>query len=163
VKYFLRKSLFGPRRGLEGPFEYPNGRVLYYDPRAGEYWDPTTDFLWIMTKSLICKSRSLTPYVVDKWASSKYTRVIVTNKEPKMKDYPNMSYCQCQNTLAALEQIMDEMDEQGATKFLKMLNMDEMRAFDELIHVARQFSKSAATAQGKLIDQNVAEILGEEQ
>jgi hypothetical protein len=41
---FLRKSLFGPRRGLEGPFEYPNGRVLYYDPRAGEYWDPTTDF-----------------------------------------------------------------------------------------------------------------------
>lgn len=80
-----------------------------------------------------------------------------------MKDYPNMSYCMCQNTLAALEQIMDEMDEQGATKFLKMLNMDEMRAFDELIHVARQFSKSAAKAQGMLIDQNVAEILGEEQ
>jgi hypothetical protein len=33
-----------PRRGLEGPFQYANGRVLYYDPRAGRYWDPTTDW-----------------------------------------------------------------------------------------------------------------------
>jgi hypothetical protein len=33
-----------PRRGLEGPFTYPNGQVLYYDPKAGQYWDPTTDF-----------------------------------------------------------------------------------------------------------------------
>lgn len=35
---------FGPRKDLEGPFRYPNGRVLYYDPQAGEYWDPRTDF-----------------------------------------------------------------------------------------------------------------------
>ena len=35
---------FVERHGLEGPFRYPNGRVLYYDPRAGEYWDPRTDF-----------------------------------------------------------------------------------------------------------------------
>jgi hypothetical protein len=33
-----------PRKGLEGPFFYANGRVLYYDPRAGQYWDPLTDF-----------------------------------------------------------------------------------------------------------------------
>ena len=33
-----------PRKGLEGPFFYANGRVLYYDPVAGQYWDPTTDF-----------------------------------------------------------------------------------------------------------------------
>jgi len=33
-----------PRSGLEGPFHYANGRVLYYDPRAGCYWDPTTDW-----------------------------------------------------------------------------------------------------------------------
>jgi hypothetical protein len=33
-----------PRKGLEGPFYYPSGAVLYYDPKAGEYWDPTTDF-----------------------------------------------------------------------------------------------------------------------
>jgi hypothetical protein len=35
---------YGPRKGLEGPFQYPNGRVLYYDPKEGEYWDPRTDF-----------------------------------------------------------------------------------------------------------------------
>lgn len=34
----------GPRRGLEGPFIYCNGRILYYDPKAGQYWDPNTDF-----------------------------------------------------------------------------------------------------------------------
>jgi hypothetical protein len=33
-----------PRKGLEGPFFYANGRVLYYDTKAGQYWDPTTDF-----------------------------------------------------------------------------------------------------------------------
>lgn len=33
-----------PRPGLEGPYFYANGRVLYYDGKAGQYWDPTTDF-----------------------------------------------------------------------------------------------------------------------
>ena len=32
------------RKGLEGPFFYANGRVLYYDPKQGAYWDPRTDF-----------------------------------------------------------------------------------------------------------------------
>lgn len=35
---------YGPRKGLEGPFTYPNGRTLYYDTKEGEYWDPRTDF-----------------------------------------------------------------------------------------------------------------------
>jgi hypothetical protein len=35
---------YKPRKGLEGPFVYGNGRVLYYDVREGQYWDPTTDF-----------------------------------------------------------------------------------------------------------------------
>lgn len=33
-----------PRKGLEGPFFYPSGAVLYYDPKEGSYYDPTTDF-----------------------------------------------------------------------------------------------------------------------
>lgn len=41
---FQHDPKWGPRAGLEGPFHYPNGQVLYYDPRAGEYYDPTTDF-----------------------------------------------------------------------------------------------------------------------
>ena len=34
---------YGPRPGLEGPFNF-SGRVLYYDPKEGQYWDPRTDF-----------------------------------------------------------------------------------------------------------------------
>lgn len=34
----------GPRKGLEGPFVMGAGRILYYDPTQGQYWDPTTDF-----------------------------------------------------------------------------------------------------------------------
>lgn len=39
-----RERRWQPRKGLEGPFFYTNGRVLYYDVKEGEYWDPTTDF-----------------------------------------------------------------------------------------------------------------------
>lgn len=41
---FKHNQTYGPRKDLEGPFHYPNGQVLYYDPREGEYWDPRTDF-----------------------------------------------------------------------------------------------------------------------
>ena len=34
---------FGPRPGLEGPFNF-SGRVLYYDNKEGSYYDPLTDF-----------------------------------------------------------------------------------------------------------------------
>jgi len=34
---------YGPRKGLEGPFNF-TGRVLYYDNKQGQYYDPTTDF-----------------------------------------------------------------------------------------------------------------------
>ena len=39
-----RDQKWQPRKGLEGPFFYPNGRVAYYDPKEGAYYDPTTDF-----------------------------------------------------------------------------------------------------------------------
>ena len=38
-----RDIRFQPRKGLEGPFFYPNGRALYYDPREGQYYDSLTD------------------------------------------------------------------------------------------------------------------------
>jgi hypothetical protein len=41
---FKHSKEFGPRKGLEGPFHYPNGRVAYYDVKAGKYYDPLTDF-----------------------------------------------------------------------------------------------------------------------
>lgn len=39
---FMRMN-YGPRAGLEGPFNF-SGRVLYYDPSAGQYYDPRTDW-----------------------------------------------------------------------------------------------------------------------
>jgi hypothetical protein len=31
------------RKGLEGPIRARNGRVVYYDPKEGQYYDPDTD------------------------------------------------------------------------------------------------------------------------
>jgi hypothetical protein len=39
-----RDTKWQPRKGLEGPFFYTTGRVLYYDPKEGEYYDPLTDY-----------------------------------------------------------------------------------------------------------------------
>lgn len=41
---FKHNNEYGPRKGLEGPFHYPNGQVLYYDAQEGAYWDPRTDY-----------------------------------------------------------------------------------------------------------------------
>ena len=32
------------RKGLEGPFTTLSGKVVYYDPKEGSYYDPDTDF-----------------------------------------------------------------------------------------------------------------------
>lgn len=39
-----RDKRWEPRQGLEGPFYFATGRVLYYDVKEGQYYDPTTDF-----------------------------------------------------------------------------------------------------------------------
>jgi hypothetical protein len=39
----MMRTKYGPRKGLEGPFNF-SGRVLYYDNKEGSYYDPTTDF-----------------------------------------------------------------------------------------------------------------------
>jgi len=41
---FKHNQNYGPRKGLEGPFHYPNGQVLYYDPKEGKYYDPRCDW-----------------------------------------------------------------------------------------------------------------------
>jgi hypothetical protein len=38
-----KSAEYGPRKGLEGPFDF-TGRILYYDAAEGQYWDPRTDF-----------------------------------------------------------------------------------------------------------------------
>ena len=34
---------YTPMEGLEGPFMQPSGKVLYYDPAEGKYYDRDTD------------------------------------------------------------------------------------------------------------------------
>jgi hypothetical protein len=31
------------KEGLEGPFRFKDGRILYYDPKEGKYYDSKTD------------------------------------------------------------------------------------------------------------------------
>lgn len=38
------KERYGKRPGLDGPLRARNGKVLYYDPQEGKYYDPETDF-----------------------------------------------------------------------------------------------------------------------
>ena len=39
----MMRMKYGPRKGLEGPFNF-SGRVLYYDNKEGQYYDPGSDF-----------------------------------------------------------------------------------------------------------------------
>ncbi len=39
----IMREKYSARKGLEGPFNF-SGRVLYYDNKQGQYYDPTTDF-----------------------------------------------------------------------------------------------------------------------
>ena len=57
-RVFKHNQAYGPRPGLEGPFHYPNGQVLYYDTKAGEYWDPRTDF-YVEREDVACLQQSI--------------------------------------------------------------------------------------------------------
>ena len=38
------RAQFEERDGLEGPFFYDGNRVLYYDTRRGQYYNPIVDW-----------------------------------------------------------------------------------------------------------------------
>ena len=55
-----------------------------------------------------------------------------------MSNYPNMSYCMNENTLAAMNQIINAMNEEGPM-FLREMSRSEKRAFQELFNVCEDF------------------------
>jgi hypothetical protein len=55
-----------------------------------------------------------------------------------MSNYPNMSYCMCENTLLALRQVINAMQEEGPM-FLQEMSRDERRAFQELFNTCEDF------------------------
>ena len=58
------RQKYGPRQGLEGPFLYASGRVLYYDPREGQYYDPRTDF-YVSREEMAAEHAILVQRLVD--------------------------------------------------------------------------------------------------
>jgi len=59
-----------------------------------------------------------------------------------MSNYPNMSYCMCENTLSAMRQVIDAMREQGP-EFLLDMSREEKRAFQELFNACEDFVDAA--------------------
>ena len=55
-----------------------------------------------------------------------------------MSNYPNMSYCMFENTLAAMRQVLSNMDEQDV-HMLREMSRTERRAFEELFHACETF------------------------
>ena len=55
-----------------------------------------------------------------------------------MSNYPNMSYCMCENTLAALNQVLTAMKEEGPM-FISEMSHSELRAYRELFHACEDF------------------------
>ena len=55
-----------------------------------------------------------------------------------MSNYPNMSYCMNENTLLAMRQIVNAMNEEGVG-FLADLSREERRAFQELFNTCEDF------------------------
>jgi hypothetical protein len=66
-----------------------------------------------------------------------------------MSNYPNMSYCMCNNTLLAMRQIIDAMREEGP-QFLREMHRDERRAFGELFNACEDFMNLSEELQDEL-------------
>ena len=66
-----------------------------------------------------------------------------------MSNYPNMSYCMCENTLLAMRQIVNAMQHEG-TDFLRDMSRDERRAFGELFNTCEDFMNLSEELQSEL-------------
>ena len=69
-----------------------------------------------------------------------------------MTNYPNMSYCQCQNTLQSLFQVMQSM-EGGGVEFVKDMGREERRAYQELYHACEAFMRDADILEQDLVEE----------
>jgi len=65
-----------------------------------------------------------------------------------MSNYPNMSYCMCENTLLAMKQIVDTMNDEGPM-FLREMNRDEKRAFQSLFSMCEDFMSLSEELQNE--------------
>ena len=66
-----------------------------------------------------------------------------------MSNYPNMSYFMCENTLAALHQVLGAMQEEGPM-FLQDMSREERRAFEQLFNACETFVNVAEELEEEL-------------
>jgi len=67
------------------------------------------------------------------------------------RGYPNMSYCQCENTLLALRQVLNSMEDEGL-EFLETMNSTERRAYQELYNACEALIRQADGLQDLVQD-----------
>lgn len=60
-----------------------------------------------------------------------------------MSNFPNMSYCMCENTLAALRQLYEAMRLEDPQDFIGQMNKHERAAFEELAQTCRLVADTA--------------------
>lgn len=66
-----------------------------------------------------------------------------------MSNYPNMSYCMNENTVAALCQVINAMREEGVD-FLRDLSSSERSAFRELFNACEDFMQLSEELEDEL-------------
>ena len=69
-----------------------------------------------------------------------------------MSNYPNMSYCMCENTLLALNQVLTAMQEEGP-QFLRELSREERRAYEALFNACEDFLNLAEELEDQVRDE----------
>lgn len=80
-----------------------------------------------------------------------------------MSNFPNMSYCMCENTLAALRQVYEAMQHEYATDFLGQMNKHERAAFNELAQTCRLVADMADKVDSEYTEALLIHVLTSEE
>lgn len=70
-----------------------------------------------------------------------------------MSNYPNMSYCMNSNTLLALNQILNAMQEEGPM-FLRELSREERRSYEALFNACEDFLTMAEELEDQVREEH---------
>jgi hypothetical protein len=78
----INREKYQSRRGLEGPIQTKSGKTVYYDPKAGKYYDPDTDMYmsyeeWKALDEGVCESAEALRQIVTDKSAAKVNGVLV--------------------------------------------------------------------------------------
>lgn len=79
-----------------------------------------------------------------------------------MTNFPNMSYCMCENTLAALHQLYEAMRHEDAEDFIGQMNKHERAAFNELAQMCRLVADTADEVDSEYTEYLLVRVLKDE-